>query len=212
MIRLTSRGFLLVGSSRGAGSADHRRLVGHRARDRARCCARRASSSRSRRARSGEARGARPPSSARTRVAADVSSARRTASGSSPSTRSGSAGSTCSSTRPASGSRAASRTRQSKHLDLQLGVNLRGLVLVTQAAIPLLRRSKRLDRLPRVDRAARSRCRCCPIYAATKAAVISLTRSLNADARRRRRARDRDLPRASSTRRWPSGRASRATR
>ncbi|HEY2311896.1 MAG TPA: SDR family oxidoreductase, partial [Gaiellaceae bacterium] len=29
-----------------------------------------------------------------------------------------------------------------KHLDMQLGVNLRGLFLVTQAAIPLLRESK----------------------------------------------------------------------
>jgi NAD(P)-dependent dehydrogenase (short-subunit alcohol dehydrogenase family) len=65
-----------------------------------------------------------------------------------------------------------------KHLDLQLGVNLRGLFLVTQAAIPLLRESHGLivnlasiaGTLPTPGLAA---------YGATKAAVISLTRSLN---------------------------------
>jgi NAD(P)-dependent dehydrogenase (short-subunit alcohol dehydrogenase family) len=65
-----------------------------------------------------------------------------------------------------------------KHFDLQLGVNLRGLFLVTQAAIPLLRESHGLivnlasiaGTLPTPGLAT---------YGATKAAVISLTRSLN---------------------------------
>jgi NAD(P)-dependent dehydrogenase (short-subunit alcohol dehydrogenase family) len=65
-----------------------------------------------------------------------------------------------------------------KHLDLQLGVNLRGLFLVTQAAIPLLRESKGwivnlasiAGTLPTPGLAT---------YGATKAAVIALTRSVN---------------------------------
>jgi NAD(P)-dependent dehydrogenase (short-subunit alcohol dehydrogenase family) len=65
-----------------------------------------------------------------------------------------------------------------KHFDLQLGVNLRGLFLVTQAAIPLLRKSHGwivnlasiAGTLPTPGLAT---------YGATKAAVISLTRSLN---------------------------------
>jgi NAD(P)-dependent dehydrogenase (short-subunit alcohol dehydrogenase family) len=67
-----------------------------------------------------------------------------------------------------------------KHLDLQLGVNLRGLFLVTQAAIPLLRKSKGwivnlgsiAGTVPTPGLAT---------YGATKAAVIALTRSLNAE-------------------------------
>jgi NAD(P)-dependent dehydrogenase (short-subunit alcohol dehydrogenase family) len=66
----------------------------------------------------------------------------------------------------------------SKHFDLQLGVNLRGLFLVTQAAIPLLRESKGwivnlasiAGTLPTPGLAT---------YGASKAAVIALTRSLN---------------------------------
>jgi NAD(P)-dependent dehydrogenase (short-subunit alcohol dehydrogenase family) len=65
-----------------------------------------------------------------------------------------------------------------KHLDLQVAVNLRGLFLVTQAAIPLLRESRGwivnlasiAGTLPTPGLAT---------YGATKAAVISLTRSLN---------------------------------
>jgi NAD(P)-dependent dehydrogenase (short-subunit alcohol dehydrogenase family) len=65
-----------------------------------------------------------------------------------------------------------------KHLDLQLGVNLRGLFLVTQAGIPLLRESHGwivnlasiAGTLPTPGLA---------VYGATKAAVIALTRSLN---------------------------------
>jgi len=67
-----------------------------------------------------------------------------------------------------------------KHLDLQLGVNLRGLFLVTQAAIPLLRESRGwivnlasiAGTVPTPGLAT---------YGATKAAVIALTRSLNAE-------------------------------
>ena len=65
-----------------------------------------------------------------------------------------------------------------KHFDLQVGVNLRGLFFTTQAAIPLLRESHGLivnlasiaGTLPTPGLAT---------YGATKAAVISLTRSLN---------------------------------
>ncbi len=65
-----------------------------------------------------------------------------------------------------------------KHFDLQVGVNLRGLFFVTQAAIPLLRESRGwivnlasiAGTLPTPGLAT---------YGATKAAVISLTRSLN---------------------------------
>ena len=67
-----------------------------------------------------------------------------------------------------------------KKLDLQLDINLRGLFLVTQAAIPLLRKSRGwivnlasiAGTLPTPGLAT---------YGATKAAVIALTRSLNAE-------------------------------
>lgn len=65
-----------------------------------------------------------------------------------------------------------------KHLDLQLGVNLRGLFLVTQAAIPLLRESRGWI----VNLASIAGTLPSPglsVYGATKAAVIALTRSLN---------------------------------
>jgi NAD(P)-dependent dehydrogenase (short-subunit alcohol dehydrogenase family) len=65
-----------------------------------------------------------------------------------------------------------------KHLDLTIGVNLRGLFLMTQKAIPLLRESRGwivnlasiAGTLPTPGLSA---------YGATKAAVISLTRTLN---------------------------------
>jgi len=65
-----------------------------------------------------------------------------------------------------------------KHFDLQMGVNVRGLFLVTQAAIPLLRETKGwivnlasiAGTVPTPGLAT---------YGAGKAAVISLTRSLN---------------------------------
>jgi NAD(P)-dependent dehydrogenase (short-subunit alcohol dehydrogenase family) len=67
-----------------------------------------------------------------------------------------------------------------KKLDLQLDINLRGLFLVTQAAIPLLKESRGwifnlasiAGTLPVPGLAT---------YGATKAAVISLTRSLNGE-------------------------------
>jgi NAD(P)-dependent dehydrogenase (short-subunit alcohol dehydrogenase family) len=67
-----------------------------------------------------------------------------------------------------------------KKLDRQLDINLRGLFLVTQAAIPLLRETRGwivnlasiAGTLPTPGLAT---------YGATKAAVIALTRSLNAE-------------------------------
>ena len=67
---------------------------------------------------------------------------------------------------------------ETRHWDLQMAVNLRGLFLVTRAAVPLLRRSSGLvvnlasivGTIPSPGLAA---------YGAMKAAVISLTRSLN---------------------------------
>jgi NAD(P)-dependent dehydrogenase (short-subunit alcohol dehydrogenase family) len=67
-----------------------------------------------------------------------------------------------------------------KHIDLQLGVNLRGLVLVTRAAIPELRASHGLI----VNLASIAGTIPTPglsIYGATKAAVISFTHSLNGE-------------------------------
>lgn len=69
---------------------------------------------------------------------------------------------------------------QTKHLDLQLAVNLRGLVLVTQAALPMLRESRGIV----VNLASIAGTMATPglsIYGATKAAVISYTRSFNAE-------------------------------
>jgi NAD(P)-dependent dehydrogenase (short-subunit alcohol dehydrogenase family) len=67
---------------------------------------------------------------------------------------------------------------QAKHVDLQLGVNLRGLLLVTREAIPLLKESKGwIFNLASIAGTAPT-----PgltVYGATKAAVIALTRSQN---------------------------------
>ena len=69
---------------------------------------------------------------------------------------------------------------QLKHIDRQLAINLRGLVLVSQAAIPHLRRTRGwIVNLASI--AGTQPVPTLPIYAATKAAVISLTHSLNAD-------------------------------
>jgi 3-oxoacyl-[acyl-carrier protein] reductase len=69
-------------------------------------------------------------------------------------------------------------TLKAKHVDLQLGVNLRGLLLVTREAIPLLRQSKGwIVNLASIAGTAPT-----PgltVYGATKAAVIALTRSQN---------------------------------
>jgi NAD(P)-dependent dehydrogenase (short-subunit alcohol dehydrogenase family) len=70
-----------------------------------------------------------------------------------------------------------------KHWDLQLGVNLRGTFLVTRAALPLLRAARSqivnlasiAGTVPAPGLAA---------YGAAKAAVISFTRSLNAETAR----------------------------
>jgi NAD(P)-dependent dehydrogenase (short-subunit alcohol dehydrogenase family) len=65
-----------------------------------------------------------------------------------------------------------------KHFELQVGVNLRGLFYTTQAAIPLLRESQGLI----VNLASIAGTLPTPglsTYGATKAAVISLTKSLN---------------------------------
>jgi NAD(P)-dependent dehydrogenase (short-subunit alcohol dehydrogenase family) len=65
-----------------------------------------------------------------------------------------------------------------KQIDLQLGVNFRGLVLVTRAAIPHLRTSRGLI----VNLASIAGTMPTPglsIYGASKAAVVSFTRSLN---------------------------------
>jgi NAD(P)-dependent dehydrogenase (short-subunit alcohol dehydrogenase family) len=69
---------------------------------------------------------------------------------------------------------------QAKHVDLQLGVNLRGLLLVTREAIPLLRESRGWI----VNLASIAGTLLTPgltVYGATKAAVIALTRSLNGE-------------------------------
>ena len=69
---------------------------------------------------------------------------------------------------------------QAKHIDLQLGVNLRGLLLVSRESIPLLRESKGwIFNLASIAGTAPT-----PgltVYGATKAAVIALTRSQNAE-------------------------------
>jgi len=69
---------------------------------------------------------------------------------------------------------------QVSHIDLQLQVNLRGLALVTRAALPQLRRSRGLI-VNLASIAGTGAVPELPIYAATKAAVISLTHSLNAE-------------------------------
>ncbi len=69
---------------------------------------------------------------------------------------------------------------QLKHLDRQLAINLRGLLLVTQTAIPHLRKTKGwIVNLASI--AGTTAVPILPVYAASKAAVISLTHSLNAD-------------------------------
>jgi NAD(P)-dependent dehydrogenase (short-subunit alcohol dehydrogenase family) len=69
---------------------------------------------------------------------------------------------------------------QAKHIDLQLNINLRGLLLVSREAIPLLRESRGwIVNLASIAGTAPT-----PgltVYGATKAAVIALTRSQNAE-------------------------------
>ena len=83
---------------------------------------------------------------------------------------------------------------QLKHVDRQLAINLRELLLVTQAAIPHLRKTKGwVVNLASI--AGTQPVPILPVYAATKAAVISLTHSLNADLDDDGVRVDRDLPR-----------------
>jgi len=67
---------------------------------------------------------------------------------------------------------------QAKHIDLQLGVNLRGLLIVTREAMPLLKETRGWV----VNLASIAGTGPTPgltVYGATKAAVIALTRSQN---------------------------------
>jgi NAD(P)-dependent dehydrogenase (short-subunit alcohol dehydrogenase family) len=71
-------------------------------------------------------------------------------------------------------------TLQTKHIDLQLGVNLRGLLIVSREAIPYLKRSRGWV----VNVASIAGTTPTPgltVYGATKAAVIAITRSQNAE-------------------------------
>ena len=67
-----------------------------------------------------------------------------------------------------------------KHVDLQLGVNLRGLLVVTRLALPLLKESKgHVINLASI--AGTQPTPALAVYGATKAAVLAVTRSLNAE-------------------------------
>jgi len=69
---------------------------------------------------------------------------------------------------------------QTKHLDLQLNINLRGLLLVSREAIPLLKETKGwIINLASI--AGTTPTPGLTVYGATKAAVIALTRSQNAE-------------------------------
>jgi NAD(P)-dependent dehydrogenase (short-subunit alcohol dehydrogenase family) len=69
-------------------------------------------------------------------------------------------------------------TLQAKHIDLQIGVNLRGLLLVSREAIPLLKASKGwIFNLASI--AGTTPTPGLTVYGATKAAVIALTQSQN---------------------------------
>jgi len=71
-------------------------------------------------------------------------------------------------------------TFTAKAIDLQLGVNLRGLLLVTREALPLLRESRGWI----VNLSSAAGTTATPgllVYGATKAAVIAVTRTLNAE-------------------------------
>ena len=71
-------------------------------------------------------------------------------------------------------------TLQAKHIDLQFGVNVRGLLLVTREAIPLLKESRGwIVNLASI--AGTFPTPVLTVYGATKAAVIALTRSVNAE-------------------------------
>ena len=67
---------------------------------------------------------------------------------------------------------------ETKHIDLQLNVNLRGTILVTAAALPLLRESGGLI-VNIASIAGTSPSAQLSVYGATKAGVINFTNSLN---------------------------------
>jgi NAD(P)-dependent dehydrogenase (short-subunit alcohol dehydrogenase family) len=69
---------------------------------------------------------------------------------------------------------------QTKHIDLQLNINLRGLLIVTNEAIPLLKESKGWV-INLASIAGTAPTPGLTVYGATKAAVIALTRSMNAE-------------------------------
>jgi NAD(P)-dependent dehydrogenase (short-subunit alcohol dehydrogenase family) len=69
---------------------------------------------------------------------------------------------------------------QTKHIDLQLGINLRGLLIVTREAIPLLKEAKGWV-INLASIAGTAPTPGLTVYGATKAAVIALTRSMNAE-------------------------------
>jgi NAD(P)-dependent dehydrogenase (short-subunit alcohol dehydrogenase family) len=64
------------------------------------------------------------------------------------------------------------------HLDLQLDVNLRGLMLVTAAALPLLRQTRGLV-VNLASIAGTTGTPMLPVYGAAKAAVIQFTQTIN---------------------------------
>jgi len=70
---------------------------------------------------------------------------------------------------------------QVRHIERQLNINLRGLLLVTQAAIPHLKRSDGGWIVNLASIAGTTAVPILPIYAASKAAVISITHTLNED-------------------------------
>ena len=69
---------------------------------------------------------------------------------------------------------------QTKHVDLQLGINLRGLLLVTRESIPMLKETKGWV-INLASIAGTAPTPGLTVYGATKAAVIALTRSMNAE-------------------------------
>ncbi len=70
---------------------------------------------------------------------------------------------------------------QVKHIERQLNINLRGLLLVTQAAIPHLKRAEGGWIVNLASIAGTTAVPILPVYAASKAAVISITHTLNED-------------------------------
>jgi len=69
---------------------------------------------------------------------------------------------------------------ETKHIDLQLNVNLRGTILVTAAALPMLRESSGLI-VNIASIAGTGPAGPLSVYGATKAGVINFTSSLNAN-------------------------------